>query len=296
MDSLYVEAQNSVLVVGVLRGSDIVLKKHYSFNYGEVCDGVLFNPTRIFLCIKKYIKEQDVKLKTVVVCAPILSKLSEFKQKIFTFQLVLCVSKVGLKIQGVSVSKYLNGGQLDFFKDFRHPRNNKPHSWLGFTGLVLTILISTLCVVTRKETTHCDELRKQHDILLCKSDDLAKKVKIVKNIQKDTEVISKKVKKCLSRIKNVSNYKTLLSVISQNIPDNTVISNLIVKDDRRNKRKDINAKYKLLEIDGISLNEKELAQFCKDLSKAPMIKQIAFEHIEAIEGGSSYKFRLIGQL
>jgi len=61
-------------------------------------DGIIHNPSTIYLLIKHFLDSYRLRGASSIVCCPYLSLYNETKKKFAFFQVVLCVSKAGIKI------------------------------------------------------------------------------------------------------------------------------------------------------------------------------------------------------
>ena len=299
MKHVYIEVRESELLLGFLKKSQLFFVQRVPFNYGHIHEAGLANISHIFKNIINYLRMHKISTKRVIVCVPFLLELSSEKQKMFVFQIALCVSKMGLKIkrvisdsfaeqgEDVKISKKQIESKLDFFEQFRPPHKRQPYAWITFVSVFSILLISSFFVKTQKDLEKHDLLLLEHAALSQEVSDLQKLAKVVRADKNEVKKLTHKIEKCDVRRKNIADYKTLMSDISQHVPARTWVEQVLVKTDNKSKEKHIL-------IDGFSFDEKEAIQFNKALLRSNIIKNIELSKLDRTDG--KFSFKLGGRL
>jgi len=99
---VYIEMRDSSFFIGKLYKKDGYFYcedfEESLLQYSEIKNGLVNNPSAIYLLIKSFLEHHGLQGAKVVVCSPGLKTCSQQKQKIMVFQIALCVCKAGLKI------------------------------------------------------------------------------------------------------------------------------------------------------------------------------------------------------
>jgi|GEM_PF-2494830 Tfp pilus assembly protein PilN len=316
MKFLYVELKEDELIIGLFKKTAISSVQHVEYDRGEISGGGMYNISTIFKHVMAYIKNARTSyfrgipfdlslskgftertLKDVVVSVPFIKNFSEKKRQLFVLQVSLCMSKIGLNISKIISDSLLSGSllheegnvgifkkelknKLDFFDEFRPPKQKQPYTWLCVSGAFFVVFLATFICIEKKGTARLKLFQQKSNELVQEETTLVAKTKEIHSQQKEVASLAKKNKKCVQRRENLEKYQSLLVALAETIPEHTVVNTIKVSS--KSKKKGAQTyKYQQIEIDGTAFDNKEVVTFCQSLSNARGIKKVKIERLSA---------------
>lgn len=295
---LYIEITNSKLLIAKLieskKSYHLFDIKNIKFTNLEIENNLIFNLSSIFLHIKNYLKQNNIKKAETIVCLPNINKKDSFFKNLLVLQTSLLISKSELNIRKIIGSKILKKGvnvpykfffdkkeianQLDFFKKLKPPEKTSPKNWLLLTIFLVisyTFFFVHIQIDNKKELENITE----------KNSKLAKKLKTlpeeIKNLQK-LKIMNAKLEKKINKIQNSKNKTNnpldILIHISQNIPENCKLTKINISTKRKK-----NKKKKMILLEGITISQEIINNFSNRLSKHVKLAKTKIIQIQKIK-------------
>ncbi len=293
MLQLYIEITNSKLLIAKLIESktDFYLFdiKNIKLNNLEHTDNLLFNLSSVFLHIKNYLKQNNIKSETTfnvkaeaIVCLPNLKfnvvEKKSFNQNLYVLQASLLISKSGLKIKKIIGSKILKKGnnmpykfffakkeianQLNFFKQLQPPQKTSPKSWLYLTIFLAISYTFFFARIQNDKKIELENLTQRNAELGKKLNPLPEQIKKLQELKIMNVKLEKKISKIHKSKNKTNNPLDILTHISENIPENCKLTKINISSKTKNSKK-----KKILLLEGITQSQETITDFTNKLSK-----------------------------
>ncbi len=306
---LYVQISSKQIIISLLKKRKnlffLTKPKTIKLRLCEIQSKAIYNISNIFLYIKKYLHENKMKKATVIISSPKINSNFLITQdtkgheslSLFLLQLILCCSKANLLIEKIIGKNILQNGddmtffskdnldnQLDFFKQFKPPRKNKPYFWLTSTSLVLILITFSQFKLQTLEKEKLEKTKQKIDIVKEQNNALQKNLRKIHSLQSKNKNLKKQFEKILKTQKKQNNPKNILLSISKTIPDNCWLENIKIAKKPGNKQKTIL-------LTGNALDDKDILNFVSKLSKSSKIKKLKIESIKSEKSSADNRFR-----
>ena len=323
---LYVQISPKQIIISLLKRSKsrfiLIKPKTSKLHLLEIQKKQIFNISNIFLYIKKYLQENNIKEAKVIISSP---KINSYYLKtpkkfdlqeslnLFLLQLILCCSKANLLIEKIISKSILQNGnnmtffsknnldnQLDFFKQFKPQRKNNPFVWLTSTSLILILIILTQFKLQKIEETKLETTKQKIESIKKQNGILQNKLHKMHTLQSKNEKLKKQFEKILKTQNKQNNPKEILLSISKAIPDNCWLENIKIFKKPETKRKAIL-------LTGNAPEDKDILNFISEISKSPKFKNLKIDSIKSekvlennrfldVNHPKIYSFRITGNL
>ena len=293
---IYLELANNYLLLGWLKkvknSFSLTKIKTIELKNSELLNGILFNPSQLYLYIKDFLKRDKTKNAKAIINLPELSEKKNLHINLSTLQNALCFTKAGLKIEKIISNPFLIKekekmeiknffwekelkNQLDFFKPFTTPPN-PPTKWLAFSGLLLFCCIAFLFNIGVQQKNKLNLLLSKNLKLDQQNNSLQQKIKQLFNAEQQNQQFTNNLSK-IQKIKTASNNpEKLLNSIAQSIPQNCWVTNITFE-------KKPKGKPTTVDIQGATANEQEASIFIKNLTKLKQLTSLKLVNLQKIK-------------
>ena len=113
MKRIYIEITSDGLTLGRFSRRTIENQEFFRWEYGEVCDGVLHNASRLYLFVMDYAREYRLMNSRVIVSSLLMGKTSP----VYLLPIILSITKAGLLIDGIYGESLLSEKRFMKFKE-----------------------------------------------------------------------------------------------------------------------------------------------------------------------------------
>jgi len=305
---VYIELDNKYLFLSKLKSKKtkfiLSSNKKIPLNETDFKEGILYNPSKIYLHIKEFIQKNKLKKARSIVTVSGVYNKNKLKQKLASLQIALCLSKTGLKIKHISekskdtenmipphffYKKHFKD-QLNFFKPFTPSKTSSPHKWLSYSSALILITAITSFTFYLDQKTKLEELNKTTQETCLENKTLENKLRLLHSFKQNIEKSNKNLAK-LTQIKKLANNPTQKLVsLSESVPQDSWINNLSI--DNHTKK---------IEITGTAQNEQTISGFTTKLAELTKSKELKIAQIKKLKRNKEnterlYQFKLLGQL
>jgi len=304
-DTIYLEIDNKKFFIAKLKKTKKFLKLAFpcsnpiNFSNNEIINGIICNPTIITQHIQDFFKEKQIKKASILLSLPSLSK----DEKLFPhqiFQIALALTKINAtlfkivsrplfqtnppsnkEVKPIKEIKKIH----DHFQLFKAPPSSSPYPW--FLSLIMIFALALPLLVSWQQN------KKQELELL--SNEIARSCLRNNKFQEkahhssETKQKQSKLSATITQISKapLNTTSEILAFLSQEIPQNTWITELKVHKIKESKKKHV------LEIHGKTTGNKELSPFLEKLHHFNRTSTIQLALFEEIKDTTMPLFRFV---
>lgn len=295
---LYIELTSSQIIIGKLKNTftkyKLINKQNIKLTSNELFENKIFNISKIYLLIKKYLNDNKINNAKVIISLPNIEEISNLKLDLFILQISLLMNKLDLKINTIINKKILKRGnimpyrfffvkkeikkELNFFQKLSPPKKTSTKSWILMSIFLSISYILFFYNIQNEKRLKLEQLSQTNHKLSTELQVLNQKLHKKKQIQTKNNSIKEKIEK-ISKLKiNTNNPNEILKEISDKIPNDCKLTEM--KIDKNGK------KSKKLTLIGQTSEQDSINKFIKKIRLNPIFANPHINNIQKITKNS----------